>query len=125
MANDLDRYLAKLPEAVARKLATAIRDEASALSEAQRERLASLQQDPEETGNLEASCIATDGANELEAIVQAGGDTTTVDGFDHALAFEFGTTHQPARPFFFSTYEERRPQMEANLQKAMKEAFDE
>jgi len=121
MADDLERYLSRLPDALLERLSSVVREEAERLSEAQRERLRSLQQDPEETGNLEESCTVTEGAHPLEYIVQAGGGLTTVDGFDHALAFEFGTAHQPARSFFYSTYNEMRSEIEANISEAIEE----
>lgn len=85
------------------------------LSDAQRDALRGLEQAPADTGDLEASCTVVPGADELEWIVQAGGDATTGDvrdgsgvDFDYGEAFEFGTSRQQARPFFWPTYREKR-----------------
>jgi hypothetical protein len=39
----------------------------------------------------------------LSVLVMAGGRSTTKNGYDYALAEEFGTTKQNPRPFFYST----------------------
>src|SRR5262249_13667283 len=115
MADDLEKYLNSLPDKVRSQLREAIRREAQRLSDAQANRLRSLEQAPEETGDLYASCVVIDGDNDLEALVQAGGDLTTKeirDGsgvpYDYAVGFEFGTSRQPARSFFYSTYRRMR-----------------
>ena len=112
MADDLDAYLNALPDKIAAQLSSVIREQAELLSQAQKEALRALEQPPEETGTLEASCVVVSGASDLEFLVQAGGDTTMRDDYDHALAFEFGTSHQPARSFFYSTYRARRDDMQ-------------
>src|SRR5258708_37044533 len=108
--DDLETYLASLPAKLEQQLSDVIRDQAFRLSDAQREALRGLEESPE-TGALEASCTVASGANDLEYIAQAGGDMTTKDirdgsgvPYDYAEAFEFGTSHQSARPFFWPTY---------------------
>jgi hypothetical protein len=61
-------------------------------------------------------------------VVQAGGDLTTTEiregsgvEYDYALAFEHGTSRQPARPFFWPTYQARKDE----IQKAIDEAANE
>ncbi len=115
MADELEAYLQGLPDTLRAPIAAAIQEQAEMLSDAQRVALQSLEQDPEETGYLEASCIATPGSNDLEVIVQAGGEITTRNGYDHAEAFEFGTSHQQARPFFWPTYREKRDDIQAAI----------
>lgn len=107
------------------ELADVIRDQAQALSDAQRAALRALQQSPDETGNLEASCVAVPGNGPLEYAVQAGGDLTTREirkgsdvDYDYAVAFNHGTSRQPAREFFYSTYQARKDE----IQKAIDEA---
>lgn len=121
MADDLESYLNALPDQIAQELSGVIREQAERLSEAQRRALQSLEQPPEETGHLEESCTITPGANDLEFIVQAGGEITTKDGYDHALGFEFGTSHQPARPFFYPTYNALKDDMQAEINEAVSE----
>ncbi|QUS39064.1 hypothetical protein RPMA_09630 [Tardiphaga alba] len=132
MADELEQYLARLTEQVHRELRDAIRQEAVKLSEAQKQTLQSLQQAPAESGDLEASCAVVPGANDLEWIVRAGGDKTTGEvregsgvDFDHGLAFEFGTSRQQARPFFYNTFEARRDDMQAAIDAAVQRAVNE
>lgn len=128
MADEFDDYLASLPDQITERLSEVVRDQAQRLSDAQKQALQALEQSPEETGHLEASCVVVPGENELEYLVQAGGDLTsdgTGDGsgkaYDHALAFEFGTSRQPARPFFYSTYNALKDDMQTEIDKAVSE----
>ena len=123
MADDLEKFLNSLPDALADQLAGVIREEAEKLSAAQRSRLKELEQPPEDTGDLEQSCTVTHGANDLEVIVVTGGDLTAKDDYDYAEAFEFGTSKQPARSFFFSTYREMKDDMQDNINEAANEVF--
>lgn len=130
MADDLETYLNSLPGKLQDQLASVIREEAEKLSAAQRARLKELQQAPEDTGDLEASCVVVDGAHDLEVLVQAGGDLTTSDiragsgtDYDYALGFEHGTSKQPARSFFWSTYREMKDDMQTNINDAATEVF--
>lgn len=123
MADDLEKYLENLPDALADQLAGVIRAEAEKLSAAQRARLKDLEQPPEDTGDLAESCAVVEGASDLEVIVQAGGDLTTKDGYDYAEAFEFGTSKQPARSFFWSTYREMKDDMQENINEAANEVL--
>lgn len=131
MANDLDDYLNSLTDKVADEISDAIRQQAERLSTAQRSALQSLEQAPDESGNLEASCVAVPGEDNLEFIVQAGGELTTTEvrtgsgePFDYALAFEFGSKHQPARPFFFPTYNAMRDDMQNEINEAIGKALE-
>lgn len=130
MADDLDDYLNSLPDQITEQLSGVIREQAELLSAAQRQALQSLEQSPEETGDLEESCIVVPGKNDLEFLVQAGGDLTTKqiregsgEPYDYAEGFEFGTSHQPARPFFYSTYNAMRDDMQHAINEAVSEIF--
>lgn len=123
---ELDEYLNRLPDRIRAELAGAIREQAEMLSDAQRTALQTLEQS-EPTGDLAASCVAVPGENDLEYIVQAGGDLTTKEvregsgvDYDYAEAFEFGTSRQHAKPFFWPTYREKR----AGIEQAISEAVD-
>jgi HK97 gp10 family phage protein len=127
MADDLEAYLNSLPDKIREQLSSVLREQAFRLSDAQREALRTLEDAPE-TGALEASCTVAPGENDLEYLVQAGGDMTTKevrDGsgepYDYAEAFEFGTSHQPARPFFYSTYEALKPELQEATNQALEE----
>lgn len=120
---DLQAYLESLPDKLTDHLAGVIRDQAEELSAAQWSALKSLEQSPDETGDLEASCVAIPGNSPLEYIVQAGGDLTTREiregsgvEYDYALAFEYGTARgQPARPFFWPEYRKRRDDIQTAI----------
>jgi HK97 gp10 family phage protein len=130
MTDDLDAYLNALPDRLTEQLSGVVREQAELLSAAQREALQSLEQSPEETGDLEASCTVVPGGNDLEFFVQAGGDLTTKDiregsgkPYDYAVGFEFGTSHQSARPFFYSTYNAMRDDMQDAINEAVSEVL--
>ena len=60
--------------------------------------------------------------------MQAGGDLTSGDirsgsgvPNDYAENFEFGTSHQPARPFFYPTYNAMRSEMQEAISEAINE----
>lgn len=128
---DLQAYLESLPDRLTDHLADVIRDQAEGLSAAQRAALKSLEAAPADSGDLEASCVAVPGNSSLEYIVQAGGQLTTTevrDGsgvpFDRALAFEFGTSRQPARPFFWPTYRARKDDIQTAIDEAANEVLN-
>jgi HK97 gp10 family phage protein len=128
---DLENYLDSLPDKIRAPLAAVIREQAELLSAAQQNALKALEQSPDETGDLEASCVVVDGATDLEVFVQAGGSATTKEvregsgvNYDYAIGFEFGTSHQPARPFFYSTYNEMRDDMQENITDALTEVLN-
>ncbi|WP_051311282.1 HK97-gp10 family putative phage morphogenesis protein [Bradyrhizobium sp. Cp5.3] len=127
MADDIDEYLQSLPDKLVERLSDVLREQAFRLSDAQREALRALEQSAE-TGALEASCTVAPGANDLEYIVQAGGDMTTKEvregsgvEYDYSEAFEHGTSRQPARPFFWPTYRA----MKDDIQEAINDAVSE
>lgn len=131
MADDLDAYLNALPDQITKQLSSTLREQAERLSAAQRQALQSLEQSPDETGDLEASCTVTPGQDELEFIVQAGGDLTTKeirDGsgepYDYAEAFEYGSSRQQARPFFWPPYRAMKDDIQQSIDDAIKEAFE-
>lgn len=133
MADDnkeLQAYLESLPDKLTDHLADVIRDQAEELSAAQRSALKSLETSPAETGDLEKSCVAVPGDSPLEYIVQAGGDLTTREiregsgvDYDYALGFEYGTSRQPARPFFWPEYRKRRDDIQSAIDEAAKKVL--
>lgn len=132
MTSEFDEAFDDLSAAIREKLAGVIREQADLLSAAQQRALRSLEQAPEETGLLERSCVVVPGATDLEFLVQAGGDMTTKNvregsgvDYDYALAFEFGTSHQPARSFFYSTYRAMQDDMQGAIDQAVKEIVNE
>jgi hypothetical protein len=127
---DLQDYLNNLPEKLIEQLSDVVLEQAELLSEAQRQALQSLEQ-TDETGDLEASCVVVPGENPLEFIVQAGGELTTKEirggsgvPYDYAVGFELGTSRQPARPFFYSTYNAMRDDMQDAINDAINEALN-
>lgn len=71
------------------------------------------------TGNLDQSVRVEPGAHPLERIVAAGGELTTRDGYDYALAVEFGTEKMPAEPFFWPTYRHMREEITAAIERVV------
>jgi len=131
MADNDDLNLESLPDKVIERLSPIIREQAERLSQAQRSALQSLEQSPDETGHLEESCRVEPGQNELEWVVLAGGPLTTTtvregsgEPYNYADAFEFGTSHQPARPFFYSTYNAMRDDMQKAIEDAISEVLN-
>lgn len=131
MADDLDAYLNSLPDRIRDELSGVVQEQAEMLSGAQRAALQALETSPDETGHLEQSCVAVPGKDDSEWIVQAGGELTTKDiregsgvNYDYTEAFEYGTSRQPARPFFWPTYQEKRDDIEkaiaAGVEKALR-----
>jgi len=121
----IQAYLDSLTAKAQAELAAAVKQEAEDLSEAQRTALRPLITG-ESDGNLEASCVAVPGEHDGEYVVQAGGEKTTKEirkgsgvAYDYAAAFEYGTTRQAARPFFWPTYRERRDGIRERLSKAI------
>ena len=130
MVDDLEAYLLSLPEKLQEKLSDVLREQAFRLSDAQRQELRSLEQEPAETGALEASCTVATGSNPPEYFVQAGGDMTSGEvregsgvPYDYAVGFEFGNSRQPARPFFYSTYNALRDDMQEKIQDGINEVL--
>lgn len=58
---------------------------------------------PRDTGTLANSVHATKTAP-MRYRIFAGGKETTKDGYNYALAVEFGTHKMAAQPFFFPSY---------------------
>jgi HK97 gp10 family phage protein len=128
---DLQDYLNSLSDKLREPLAEVILEQAELLSQAQKSALQALEQSPDETGDLEASCVVVPGATDLEVFVQAGGTLTTKEvrtgsgePYDYAAGFEFGTSHQPARPFFYSTYRAMHDDMQDAINEAINEVLD-
>ncbi len=120
--DELDAYLDSLPDRIRAELSGVVHDQAQMLSDAQRAALQGLEQEPAETGNLEASCTVMPGADDLEWVVQAGGELTTKE-YDYAEAFEFGTSRQHAQPFFWPTYREKREGIEQAIETAVEKVL--
>lgn len=126
--NDFDKYINSVPDKIVAELSGAIRDQAEMLSDAQRQALEQLEVEP--TGDLAASCVALPTEDPLTYLVQAGGDMTTKEirkgsgvSYDYAEAFEFGTSRQHAKPFFWPTYRAKRAGIEQTINDAVEKAL--
>jgi HK97 gp10 family phage protein len=131
-ADELQQYLESLPDKVQGKLADVLQEQAERLSAAQRAELQAHEQAPAETGDLEASCRVEIRDNPLDVHVVAGGDLTTTEvrtgsgePYDYALGFEFGNSRQPARPFFWNTYQAMKPSIDAAISEAVERIINE
>lgn len=129
--DDLDAYLRSLPDKIAAEVDGAIKAQAERLSDAQKQALQQLEVAPAESGDMEASCRVEPGDRPLEYVVKAGGDLTTKEvrggsgvEFDYALAFEYGTSRQQAKPFFWPTYNALRDDMQREINDAVGKALE-
>lgn len=128
MSDELIRQLNSLHDRIRAELAVAVKDQAEMLSDTQRTALRSMESEP--TGNLAASCVALPTDDPLTYIVQAGGEATTVEvregsgqAYDYAEAFEYGTSRQPARPFFWPTYRAKKSEILQSIASAVQKAL--
>jgi HK97 gp10 family phage protein len=127
--SDFDAYLNNLPDKIVAELSSTIREQGEMLSAAQKQALQSLE-DTEPTGGLVESCVALPTDDPLTYIVQAGGDLTTKEiregsgiNYDYAEAFEFGTSRQHAKPFFWPTYRAKRQGIVDTINQAIEKAL--
>jgi HK97 gp10 family phage protein len=116
VADDLQSWFQQLSGKLQREFAGGLKDIANGLADDIREAA------PEKTGALKQSIKVRRGRGTLELYVEAGGDLTTKEvrggsgqSYDYALADEFGTLHQPADPFFFSTYNARKEDVQKQI----------
>jgi len=71
-----------------------------------------------ESGTLRDSIRVEESKRDpLQALVLAGGPTTTHGNYDYALAVEFGTVHNPAQPFFWPTYRANKVAIRSAIRK--------
>ncbi|MGD9846145.1 MAG: HK97-gp10 family putative phage morphogenesis protein [Variibacter sp.] len=147
--DDLQRYLGDLPFKVKRELVTAIRAEADKLAaeikaaapQGETGHLAESVRVRRKRNELELEVLAGGPlttkdygrkARYEREVVIGSGDTEGIDRvdeggygvtYDYALAAEFGTRHQPAEPFFYSTYQEKREGIMENINAAVERAL--
>jgi HK97 gp10 family phage protein len=81
------------------------------------------------TFELERSIRVEPSPGELRVRIKAGGKRTTRAvregsgvAYDYALAQEFGTENQAARPFFYPTWRLRRRSVRSKINRAIKRA---
>jgi len=122
--DELQAWFEDLPGKLQRQLSRKIEAQADRLAEAQRNAYDALQVPPEESGEGRASIRVEKGRAPLTFFVKAGGPSTTKDGYDHMLGFEFGTQHQPARSFFFAPYRVIAADIRAEIEDAVAEVLD-
>jgi HK97 gp10 family phage protein len=67
--------------------------------------------------------VETSDRSDMRALVRAGGPTTTVRGYDYALAQEFGTSKTRAQPFFWPTYRAKKKAIRKAIKDAAKAAI--
>jgi HK97 gp10 family phage protein len=137
---EVQRYFRDLPFAKKREIAEAVRDTAERIADRVRERAPEGL-----TGKTRQSVRVSRTRNELTFVVLAGGPLTTRSigertynapvnvgqgedtsgrrrvaagasvNYDYALAGEFGTSRQPAQPWFYPAGNEARADEEARL----------
>lgn len=84
---------------------------------------------PARSGRLRESVRIERGKSSDTVVVRAGGPLTTKPvrngakaTYDYSLATEFGTTHEAAEPFFYSTYRQKRRGMRTAVNAAVNRA---
>jgi HK97 gp10 family phage protein len=123
---NVQSYIGRLPTRLKRELAEELRRQADGLADAIR---AAAPQG--ETGKLRASVEVRRGRGTLSLVVTAGGDDTTKEvrqgsgqPYDYAMGVEFGNEHAPAQPFFYSTYAERKDDIDQAIQDKVADVLD-
>lgn len=124
ISRELAGYLRRQPKAFSVAIEAEVSRQAERLAAAQRSALGGQLQPPEDTGGGMASIRVEQGADHLTKIVSAGGPLTTKNGYDHMLAFEFGTQRQPPRPFFYSTARVMEKSIRSAIESAVERTID-
>jgi HK97 gp10 family phage protein len=104
------------------KVRAVIKKEADGLADAMRLRVHVRH------GDLRGSIRVDEGSSKFASIVfwvKAGGSATTVHGYDYAMATEFGTRKEHARPFFWNTYRAKSAGIRQRIEAAIWEAVEE
>lgn len=133
----LKRKLRSLPAAAEKAVKAQLEKEAADLADLIRRRV------PVDTGTLRDSVRVTPGDRPLSLKIKAGGETTRkkvrkgvkdvhfakakITGgsrgeYDYARGVEFGTSEQPAQPFFWPSYRQRKRQIRRRMSTAAKRA---
>lgn len=77
---------------------------------------------PTDDGTLTASIRQEPGRNDLAVVVRAGGDATTRNGYDYALAVEHGTANMPDQQFFWPAYRAIKKRAKGRATRAIRKA---
>lgn len=76
----------------------------------------------QDEGVLKSTIRKHEGKNELSVVVRAGGDATTENGYDRALAIEHGTSKMPEQPFFWPAYRAIKKRAKGRATRAIRKA---
>lgn len=121
---ELQKYFRDLPIKAKRRIATVIAEQADSVAAEIKSKA------PVDTGTLRDSVKVRRGRNTLSLVIEAGGSVTTKNvrsgsgvEFDYALAVEYGTQKAPAQPFFYTTWDERRPEVEQAISDVVSEVI--
>ncbi|MBN8987418.1 MAG: hypothetical protein J0H42_04180 [Rhizobiales bacterium] len=119
--DEVQSWFDQLSYKLKRELAATIKEEADGLAGAIQRAI--VEEDLVLTGELRDSVKVRRKRNELELEVTAGGPATTREitkgsgvEFDYALAPEFGTVHQAAQPYFYSTARRLLPDIQQTIE---------
>ena len=115
MADDLQSWFKSLPKKLQQELAGTMLNIADGLADDIR----TAAEEHSLSGETAESVRVTPGRDATENFVEAGGPATTENGYDRALAQEFGTQKMPAQPFFYSTYYARRQDIRQAIERAV------
>lgn len=114
--SDLERKLRAIPIATRREVRSVLVVSASEMVDLAQNLVAV------DEGDTKASIRQHPGKHELAVVVRAGGETTTVDGYDHANAVEHGTANMEERPFFWPAYRAIKKRAKGRATRAIRRA---
>lgn len=73
-------------------------------------------------GDLLNTIEKAPGKHELAVVVRAGGEATTVNGYDHSVAVEHGTANMVEQPFFWPAYRAIKKRAKGRATRAIRKA---
>lgn len=77
---------------------------------------------PQDDGDLKASIRQHPGKHDLAVVVRAGGEVTTKNGYDYAIAVEHGTVDTTEQPFFWPAYRAVKKRAKGRATRAIRKA---
>lgn len=73
-------------------------------------------------GNLKSTIEKAPGRHEMAVVVRAGGEATTKNGYDYALAVEHGTVDTQQTEFFWPSYRAIKKRAKGRATRAIRKA---
>ncbi len=123
MANEsveaFKRSVREIPEAMKARVIPELWRQANRLADEMRSQVRVGGADDRHAGATRNSIRVIPGERDTRIYVVAGGPPTTVNGYDHVMAEEYGTQKMTAVPFFWPSYRRLKASMLAAIKNAM------